>query len=135
MTKKEEPNPTIKRISWIVWGGLAALVFVLASAFSRAWTVNQALKGEIATLAPLLTAAWEEQDALRARLDYVQSDAYIDEWARAHARMTLPDETLVIPIAPTPTPTLIPTPTPVPTPTPTPLPIWQKWLRTLTGND
>lgn len=131
---KDEQSPAIKRISWILWGGLAVLVLVLASAFSHAWTMNQALKGEVATLAPMLTAAWEEQATLQARLDYVQSDAYIAEWSRVHAGMTLPEETLVVPIAPTPTPTLVPTPTPIPTPTPTPQPFWQRWWRALTGD-
>jgi hypothetical protein len=135
MAKKEEPSPAIKRVSWILWGGLAVLMIVLASAFSRASMTNQALKAEIATLAPQLTAAWEEQSTLQARLDYVQSDAYIAEWSQVHAGMTLPEETLVVPIMPTTTPTPIPTPTLIPTPTPTPLPFWQKWWRALAGND
>lgn len=134
MAKKEESHPTIKRFSWILWGGLAVLIIVLASAFSRAWTMNQTLNNEIATLAPMLTAALEKQATLQARLDYVQSDAYIAEWSQTHAGMTLPEETLVVPIVPTSTPTPIPTSTPVPTPTPTPLPFWQKWWRALTGN-
>ena len=133
MAKKEELNPTIKRVSWIIWAGLAVLIVVLASAFARAWTMNQTLNDEIATLAPMLTAALEEQATLQARLDYVQSDAYIAEWSQVHAGMTLPEETLVVPIVPTSTPTPIPTSTPVPTPTPTPLPFWQKWWRSLTG--
>lgn len=134
MTKTEEPSPTIRRISWIIWGGLAVLVVLLASAFSRAWTTNQTLKAEIATLAPMLTAAWDEQATLQARLDYVQSDAYVAEWSQVHAGMTLPEETLVVPVMPTATPTPIPTSTPVPTPTPTPLPFWQKWWRALKGD-
>lgn len=133
MAKKEELNPTIKRVSWIIWAGLAVLIVVLASAFARAWTMNQTLNDEIATLAPMLTAALEEQATLQARLDYVQSDAYIAEWSQVHAGMTLPEETLVVPIVPTSTSTPIPTSTPVPTPTPTPLPFWQKWWRSLTG--
>ena len=133
MTKKEEPNPTIKRISWIIWSGLAVLMLVLISAFARAWTTNQALQGEIATLELMLTAAYEEQATLQARLDYVQSDAYIAEWSQVHAGMALPEETLVIPVAPTSTPTPIPTPKLAPTPTPTPLPFWQKWWRALKG--
>jgi hypothetical protein len=135
MTKKEEPNSTIRRISWIIWAGLAVLIVLLASAFSRAWTMNQTLQSELATLAPMLTAAWEGQVTLQARLEYVQSDAYIAEWSQVHAGMTLPEETLVVPILPTATPTPIPTATPIPTPTPTPLPFWQRWWRTVTGDD
>lgn len=135
MTKKDEQNTTIKRISWIIWGGLAVLVILLASAFTRAWEMNQVLRAEVSTLEPMLTAAAEEKATLQAQLDYVQSDAYVDEWSRVHAGMTQPGETLVVPIAPTPTPTPPPLPTAVPTPTPTPLPFWQRWWRALTGND
>lgn len=133
MTKKSEPTPAIKRISWIIWGVLAVLTIVLASAFSRAWKMNQVLKAEVEALAPMLTAALEQQATLQARLDYVQSDEYIAEWSREHAGMTKPDETLVVPIEITPTPTPEPSPTPVPTPTPTPVPFWQRWWRTLAG--
>ena len=133
MTKKSEQTPTIKRISWIIWGILAGLIIVLASAFARAWKMNQVLQAEMATLAPMLTAALEEQATLQARLDYVQSDAYVDEWSRVRAGMSKPEETLVIPIVITPTPTPVPPPTPAPTPTPTPLPFWQRWWRALRG--
>ncbi len=134
MTKKEEPNAAIKRLSWVIWGILAVLIVLLTSAFARAWETNQTLQARVATLEPLLTAAAVEKATLQARLDYVQSDAYVDEWARVHAGMTQPGETLVVPIEPTATPTPRPTPFPTSTPTPTPLPFWQRWWRALTGN-
>ena len=133
MTKKSEQTPMIKRISWIIWGLLVVLILVLASAFVRASRMNQVLRAEVATLAPMLTAVLEEQATLQARLEYVQSDEYIAEWSREHAGMTKAGETLVVPVEITPTPTPIPPPTPAPTPTPTPLPFWQRWWRTLTG--
>ncbi|HOT91871.1 MAG TPA: hypothetical protein PLJ78_07555 [Anaerolineae bacterium] len=131
--EKQEQNTTIKRLSWIIWGVLAVLIVLLTSAFARAWEMNQTLQADVATLEPMLTAAAVEKATLQARLDYVQSDAYVDEWSRVHAGMTQPGETLVVPIAPTPTPTLHPTPIPTSTPTPTPLPFWQRWWRALTG--
>ena len=110
MTKKSEHTPMIKRISWVIWGVLAVLILVLASAFVRAWRMNQVLKAEVASLAPMLTAVLEEQATLQARLEYVQSDTYIEEWSREHAGMTKPGETLVVPVELTPTPTPVPTP-------------------------
>ncbi len=134
MTKKVEQGTTIKRITWLIWLGLLVLVILLGSAFSRAWEMNQTLQAQVATLAPMLTAVMEEKATLQARLDYVQSDAYVDEWSRVHAGMTQPGETLVVVVAPTPTLTPRPTALPLPTPTPAPLPFWQRWWRALTGN-
>jgi cell division protein FtsB len=134
MTKNSEQPPTIRRISWVIWGVLAGLIIVLTSAYSRAWKMNEVLQAEVATLAPMLTAVLEEQAALQAQLDYVQSDAYVDEWSRVNARMTKPGETLVVPIIVTPTPSPTIPPAPSPTPTPTPLPFWQQWWRALTGD-
>ena len=130
---KNPESPKIKRISWIIWGSLALLSILLASAFSHAWSLHQTLEEKEALLEPLLTAQQEELTTLQAQLTYVQSAAYVEEWAQNEARMTRPDETLVILILPTPTPTLTPTPLPAPTPTPTPLPFWQRWWQSLTG--
>jgi len=133
MTKKVE-HPTLKRVSWVIWGIMVGLVLVLASAFLNAWQTNQVLREEVAVLVPMLTAAWEQQATLQAELEYVKSEEYVDEWSRIHAGMTQPEETLVVPIMPTPTPTPIPTPTLVPTPTPTPQPFWQRWWQLLKGD-
>ena len=130
---KNPESPTIKRISWFLWGSLALLSILLVSAFSHAWSLHQTLEEKEALLEPLLTAQQEEHATLQAQLTYVQSDAYVEEWAQNDARMTRPGETLVILIIPTPTPTLTPTPLPAPTPTPTPLPFWQRWWQSLTG--
>ncbi len=123
--------PAARRLSWLFGGGMSILLLLLASAFSRAWRMNRNLRARLATLEPLVTAAIAEQATLQARLAWVQSDAYVEAWAREHAAMTLPGETLVIPILPTPTPTS--TPPPTPTPTPTPPPFWQRWWELLRG--
>ncbi len=124
-------SPAARRLSWLFWGGMSVLLLLLASAFSRAWRVNRSLRARLATLEPLVTAAVAEQATLQARLVWVQSDAYVEAWAREHAAMTQPGETLVIPILPT--PTLTPTPTPTPTSTPTPPPFWERWWEALGG--
>ncbi len=132
MSETQE-RPNNKRISWILWGILAILVALLVAAFSRSWTLHEGLKDKEALLAPMLTEQYETQVTLEAQLTYVQSDAYVEEWAREHAGMTQPEETLVVPILYTPTPTHTPAPTFTPTPTPTPLPFWQQWWKSLTG--
>ena len=130
MTKTAE-NITFKRISWLIWGVLLGLIILLGLAFFRAWQINVALQEQVRLMGPLLTAAWDQQATLQAKLSYVQSDTYVDEWARVHAGMTQPGEILVIPIVPTPTITPTPIPTPIPSPTPTPEPLLRRWWRAL----
>ncbi len=128
----ERARSVRKRLSWIIWGLLAVLTFLLASAFSRAWLTNQALRKQVKILEPMLTAASYEQATLNAELTRVQSDVYVEQWARENAGMTQPGEVLVIPVVPspngTPSPIPLPSPTPLPTSTPTPMPFWKTWL-------
>ncbi len=134
-----------RRLSWIIWGTLAVLIFLLASAFSRAWLTNQALRKQVQILEPMLTAANDEQATLNAELTRVQSDVYVEQWARENAGMTQPGEVLVIPVRPskdgplsmdgTPSLTPLPSPTPSPIPTPTPMSFWKTWLDILRGSE
>jgi hypothetical protein len=124
----------IKRISWIIWTTLLVLVILLVSAFWRAWEVHQALADQAATLSPMLTAVMDRQATLQVELTRVQSDAYVEQWARQNARMVQGSEVLVVPLAPPPTLTPTPRPTVIPTPTPTPLPFWQQWWQALGGH-
>jgi len=131
----EETRPNIKRISWLVWAALVVLVLVLASAFNRAWEVNQALQAQEALLEPMLTASVAEQATLQAQLTRVQSDAYVEEWAQ-QSGMTQEGVVLGRPVAlPIATPQPTPLPTALPTPTPTPLPFWQRLWQGLTGGN
>ncbi|MEA3309357.1 MAG: septum formation initiator family protein [Chloroflexota bacterium] len=121
------------RISWLIWGLLGVLLILLFSVFSRAWALRQELQQQETLLHPLLTAEANQHATLEARLEYVQSAAYVEEWARTRAKMTRPGEVLVMPLLPTPTATLLPTPTATPAATPTPAPFWQRWWQSLRG--
>ena len=134
MTKKVE-RLKLKRASRILWGVLAVLLVVLITAFSRALTTNQSLRQELDAMRPIMTAAYEEQNTLKAELAYVQSDEYIEKWSREHAAMTKPDEVLVIPVKEPAAPDIILTPTPLPettAPPATPVPFWQRWWHAVT---
>lgn len=125
----------LRRVA-LVGGAVLALVLLLAaSAFQRALTLQRTLQGERATLIPMLTAQAQEQATLVFELTRVQSDAYVEEWARKHGGMVQDGEVLVIPLPPTATPTPVPTPRPTlsPTPTPTAMPFWLRWWRAITG--
>ncbi len=126
-------QPTLRRISWLMWGTLAVVIVLLISAFGQALTLNATLREKVATLEPLLAEQQRLNTTLEAQLEYVQSDAYVEAWAQERAGMARPGETLVVPLAATPTPT--PTPPPVLTPivTPTPEPFWVQWWQALFG--
>lgn len=130
---ENEKNRKIRRMSWLLWAFLAVLVVLLFAAFSRAWSLNRALREKETLLIPILTAQANEIATLQAQLTYVHSDAYVEAWAQGDAKMVHPDETLVIPnlATATVTPTSIPTDTPMPTPTPRPF--WQRWWDQLRG--
>jgi cell division protein FtsB len=135
VTKKQQKPLLGRRTTLLIWAALVSIVILLVSAFSRAWQTNQALQAELATLQPMLTAVMNDQATLEARLAYVQSDEFIEEWSRTHAGMARSGETLVIPITttPAPEPTATPEPTVIPTPPATPEPFWARWWRSITG--
>jgi hypothetical protein len=129
-----KPQPFSRRISWLLWGGLAALVILMGSAFSQAWQTNQALKSELATLEPMVTAAQMEQDALREQMAYVQSDEYVEAWSKTYAKMALPGEVLVVSVLVSPTPTVHVPVAGTPTPEPTAEPFWSALWHQITGD-
>ena len=140
MAKTETKETTAKqhflnqRISWLLWGGLAALVILMGSAFSGAWRTNQALKAELATLEPMVTLAQMEQDTLRAQMAYVQSDEYVEAWSQTRAKMALPGEVLIVSVSVTPTPTVYVPVAGTPTPEPTAEPFWSALWHQITGD-
>ncbi|MBN1246986.1 MAG: hypothetical protein JXC32_04970 [Anaerolineae bacterium] len=117
MAKKEEAQALSRRVSWLIWGLLAVLVLVFASAFSKAWQTNQTLKAELEALRPMATESVAQKLALETRVTYVQSNEYVEAWSQTRAGMTRSGETLIIPVAatPTPTPQALVLPTPIPT--------------------
>jgi cell division protein FtsB len=79
--------------------GIVVVGLVLALNFSsriadgqRLRTIHQQVTDEIALLR-------QEQGRLIAELAYVQSDAYVDAWARSGGKMVREGEVLVVPVA------------------------------------
>ena len=121
MAKKEKAKGSSRRAAWIIWGVLAVLVVLFASAFSKAWQTNQALEAELQALRPMATEAITRKSALETQVVYVQSDEYVAAWSQTHAGMTRSGETLVITVDATPTPTAVRTAWPTAVPTAMPL--------------
>lgn len=68
------------------------------------------------------------RDKLQRRLNYVQSDAYVEEVARTQLKWSRPGETVVVIVSPPPAPSLVPETAPVAPPETTPdSSSWLSW--------
>ncbi|MFW5709219.1 MAG: FtsB family cell division protein [Chloroflexota bacterium] len=97
----------------IMFAAILAIGLILAINFSARIassrlqrTVFDRVQSEVSTLD-------SERATLVAELDFVQSDAFVEQWARGDGKMIRPGEILVVPLSPgniavpTPTPPLI----------------------------
>ena len=85
----------------ISWGRIVAVVVVtialfLAADFGRRAIDAYRLSRVVATLEEEVVAMRAENEALKERLEYVSSDAYIEEAAREKLRWAEPGDTAVI---------------------------------------
>ena len=106
-------QPTLRRISWLMWGILAVVIVLLISAFGQALTLNATLREKVATLEPLLAEQRRLNTTLEAQLEYAQSDAYVEAWAQDTPAWFAARRLSCAPrCTPTPTPPLCPSLTP-----------------------
>lgn len=143
MNKKSE-KIDLKRYTWVMWAGIAVVALLLIRSFAGALSTRAKLNQKLAEFEPGLVTAKAEQEELKERLIYVQSDAYVVQWAHEEARMTQPGETLVVtsrkPIAveeiTAAESTADPTPVPMPElPDSDPATPLMRWWRSITGRD
>lgn len=133
MTEKEQP--TERRRSGqlsgvqIMFAAILAIGLFLAIGLSQRITAGQPLQGAYDRVAAEIVGLQQEQTALLATRDYVQSDAFVERWARDEGKMIRPGDVLIIPvpsgpnIEPTPIPELeVPVETVPPEPEP-----WMLW--------
>ena len=84
------------------WAAVLLLLIIVPVAISfnaRLATIRQMRQDE-ARLKQAVTTEQVRQADLKSLRVYVASDAYVEHWARASARMTRPGEVAVIPVAP-----------------------------------
>ena len=94
MTKKRQKG-------FISWGRIMAIVVVTIALFlmvdfgRRAWD-NYRLSREVKALEEEVTAFRAENKALKERLEYVGTDAYIEEAAREKLHWVQPGDTAIV---------------------------------------
>jgi len=70
----------------------------LAVDISERLSTMRRMRREEAKTNQLLAEAQAEQETLQAQLDYVSSDAYLEQWARVEARMVQSGQVGIVPV-------------------------------------
>jgi cell division protein FtsB len=113
----------------IMFAAILAIGLILGLNFTRLFSAGQPLQQTYNQLTNDITQLEKDQADLIHERDYVQSDDYVESWARDEGKMLLPGEHLVIPVgsqsAAESTPEAVPQ-TAVQTTPPEP-PKWQLW--------
>lgn len=115
----------------VMFAAILAIGLLLAINFSSRITAGQPLQEAYQRVQVEIEVLKREQADLITRRDFVQSDAYVEQWARSEGAMIRPGEVLVYPV-PAAGAEIAPTPVPVgpsvPVQTMPPQPeVWQVW--------
>lgn len=84
----------------IIFAAILAIGLILAINFSTRLASSRPLRAYYEGVEEEIEQLQQEQATLIAERDFVQSEAYVEQWARAEGKMARPGEQLVIPIAP-----------------------------------
>ena len=84
---------------------VATIALFMAVDFGRRMAAIYRLQREKARLEQEVAQEQARQEKLKAYKDYVQSDEFVEQWARTEGKMVKPGETPVVPV-PVRTPTL-----------------------------
>jgi cell division protein FtsB len=82
----------------VMFAAILAIGLLLTINFSSRITAGQPLQEAYDRTVAEVTQLRQEQAALIAQRDYVQSDAYVEQWARNEGKMIREGEVLVIPV-------------------------------------
>ena len=75
-----------------------ATVGIIVWGFAKQLALARQMRDEENRLAQAVATERARHTELVAQLEYVQSDAYVEEWARTEARMAKPGEVIVVPV-------------------------------------
>lgn len=94
----------------IVFGSILAISLLLAINFSGRIAAGRRIESERDNLEEVISTLQAQATALRSELNYVNSDTFVEKWARKEGKMVKGDEVLVIPVPGQATPEPAPTP-------------------------
>lgn len=94
----------------IVFIAILAISLLLAVNFSGRIAAGQQIEARKSQLDRTITALEAQATALQAELNYVNSNAFVEKWARKEGRMVKGEEMLVVPVPGPSTPQPAPTP-------------------------
>jgi cell division protein FtsB len=105
MAENIEPQPQKKRRRseqlssiQVMFAAILAVGLLLAINFSSRITAGRPLQEAYNRVLAEIEQLKHEQEMLIAERDYVQSDAFVERWARDEGKMVRPGEVLVIPV-------------------------------------
>jgi len=113
----------------IMFAAIIAIGLILAINFSTRLASSRPLNAFYQDVQAEITVLEQTQATLIAERDFVESDAFVEQWARSEGKMVRPGEVLVVPLTtsrgaqPTPTPQVF---VEVETSPPDPEP-WELW--------
>jgi hypothetical protein len=86
----------------LTWFAVGALLLALPLLFNIVSRVEAQMRmwSEVQRMTQQVNAAEARLAGLRAALNYAQSDAFVEEWARVYARWSKEGEVIVVPPAP-----------------------------------
>jgi cell division protein FtsB len=82
----------------IMFAAILAIGLILGLNFTRLFSAGQPLQQTYAQLANEIKQLEKDQADLTRERDYVQSDDYVESWARDEGKMLQPGEHLVVPV-------------------------------------
>jgi cell division protein FtsB len=94
----------------IVFGSILAISLLLAINFSGRIAAGRQIDSKRDTLDQSISTLQAQATALQSELNFVNSDAFIAQWARKEGRMVKPNEVLIVPVPGPMTPEPSPTP-------------------------
>jgi cell division protein FtsB len=119
----EKKRPKIEKKQILLVGVLVIVGLLMMDMNSRLSELSR-LKNQLEIVQAQYDEALAQNERLKEKVAYAQSDKAVDEWAREQGHMAKPGDVVIVPIPPGGAPIM---PTPIPTPTTIVAENWEVW--------